>query len=263
MRNRAVLSKIPYEEEVHLKTREEILRLSYSGRLVATILEELKSAVRPGVTTDLIEKLCNSRVEHHSKRWTIEKFPEFPSYLSISVNEVAAHGSPGAYMLRTGDIVTLDLVLRVNGWYGDAAITVPVGISTPAHAQLIRSARTATLRGIKMAKAGARIGDIGAEIEAVAKKFGCNIIENLIGHGIGRELHEGPAVFSNGELGVGAPIVPGMVFTVEPVLTNGTGEIYIEEGKTAYRTVDQGSTAVFEHTIAVLSDQTLVLTKVY
>ena len=261
MKNRAVLSKIPYEEEVHLKTREEILRLSYSGRLVATILEELKSAVRPGVTTDLIEKLCNSRVEHYSKRWTIEKFPEFPTYLSISVNEVAAHGSPGAYMLRTGDIVTLDLVLRVNGWYGDAAITVPVGISTPAHAQLIRSARTATLRGIKMAKAGARIGDIGAEIEAVAKKFGCNIIENLIGHGIGRELHEGPAVFSNGELGVGAPIVPGMVFTVEPVLTNGTGKI-IEDEKTAYRTVDQVSTAVFEHTIAVLSDRTLILTEV-
>jgi len=261
MRNRAVLSKIPYEEEVQLKTREEILRLSYSGRLVATILEELKSTVRPGLTTEVIERFCNSRVEHYSNRWTIEKFPEFPTYLSISVNEVAAHGSPGAYMLRTGDIVTLDLVLRVNGWYGDAAITVPVGVSTPANAQLIRTARTATVRGIEKAKAGARIGDIGAEIEAVAKQFGYNIIENLIGHGIGRELHEGPAVFSNGELGVGAPIVPGMVFTIEPVLTNGTGEIYSEDGKSAYRTVDMGSTAVFEHTIAVLSDRTLVLTK--
>jgi len=262
MRNRAVLSKIPYEEDVQLKTKEEILRLSYSGRLVATILEELESAVRPGVTTDVIERLCNSRVEYYSNRWSIEKFPEFPTYLSISVNEIAAHGTPGNYMLRTGDIVTLDLVLRVNGWYGDAAITVPVGVSTPTHAQLIRGARMATLCGIEKAKAGARIGDIGAEIGAVAKKFGCNIIENLIGHGIGRELHEGPAVFSSGELGVGAPIVPGMVFTIEPVLTNGTGEIYHEDGKSAYRTVDQGSTAVFEHTIAVLSDRTLVLTKV-
>lgn len=262
MGNRAVLSKIPYEEEVQLKTREEILRLSYSGRLVATILEELKSAVRPGLTTDVIERLCNSRVEHYSNRWTIEKFPEFPTYLSISVNEVAAHGAPGTYMLRTGDIVTLDLVLRVNGWYGDAAITVPVGVSTPSHAQLIRTARRATLRGIEKAKAGARIGDIGAEIGAVAKQFGCTVIENLIGHGIGRDLHEGPAVFSNGELGVGAPIVPGMVFTVEPVLTSGTGEIYNEDGTTAYKTVDHGSTAVFEHTIAVLSDRTIVLTTI-
>src|SRR6056297_4291470 len=261
MRNRAVLSKIPYEEDVRLKTREEILRLSYSGRLVATILEELESAVRPGVTTEVIERLCNNRVEHYSNRWTIEKFPEFPTYLSISVNEVAAHGSPGAYMLRTGDIVTLDLVLRVNGWYGDAAITVPVGVSTPANAQLIRTARTATVRGIEKAKAGARIGDIGAEIEAVAKKFGCNVIENLIGHGIGRELHEGPAVFSSGELGVGAPIVPGMVFTVEPVLTTGDGRIYATEGNTGYQTKDKMCTAVFEHTPENLGGRPIILTK--
>ncbi len=261
MNNRAVLYKRPYEEEVQLKTKEEILRISQGAHVVARILKELEPAVRPGTTTDHLELLCRRRVEYYSSKWTIKRFPDFPTYLSISVNEIAAHGSPGSYMLRTGDIVTLDLVLQVNGWYGDAAITVPVGMVTPEHAQLIRAARTATARGVARAQAGGRIGDIGAEIEAVAAKCGCRVIENLIGHGIGRNLHEGPAVFSNGELGVGAPIVPGMVFTVEPVLTTGDGNIFAEEGELEYRTRDNCRTAVFEHTVAVLADRTLVLTK--
>lgn len=261
MGNRAVLSKRPYEEEVVLKTKEEVMRLSRAGRIVAGILKELKPAVRPGVTTDSLELLCKERIDFHSKKWTIDRYPDFPTYLSISVNDTAAHGAPGGYKLHTGDIVTLDLVLRVNGWYGDAAVTVPVGAVKPEHAALIRAAELATSRGIVKARAGARIGDIGAEIDAVAKGCGCGVIENLIGHGIGRTLHEGPAVYSNGELGVGAPIVPGMVFTVEPVLTTGDGLIFSKKGETAYQTIDKMCTAVFEHTIAVLSDRTLILTK--
>ncbi len=261
MNNRAVLYKRPYGEEVLLKTKEEILRSSQAGRLVARILKELEPAVRPGTSTAHIESLCSRRIELYSSKWTIERFPDFPTFLSISVNDVAAHGSPNAYMLRTGDIVTLDLVLKVNGWYGDAAVTLPVGVVTPEHAKLIRAARSATARGITRARAGGRIGDIGAEIQAAASECGCRVIENLIGHGIGRGLHEGPAVFSSGELGVGAPIVPGMVFTVEPVLTNGDGRIFSEQGSLEYKTSDNSRTAVFEHTVAVLSDRTLVLTK--
>ncbi len=261
MGNRTVLSKRPYEEEVLLKTKEEVMRLSRAGGIVAGILKDLKPAVRPGITTASLEILCKKRIEFHSKKWTIDRYPDFPTYLSISVNDTAAHGAPGEYTLRTGDIVTLDLVLRVNGWYGDAAVTVPVGAVKPEHAALIRAAGLATSRGIEKARAGARIGDIGAEINAVAKEYGCGVIENLIGHGIGRTLHEGPAVFSSGELGVGAPIVPGMVFTVEPVLTTGDGRIYATEGNTGYQTKDKMCTAVFEHTLAVLSDRTLILTK--
>jgi methionyl aminopeptidase len=260
MNHRRVINKRPYEEEVQLKTKEEILRLSRAGHVVARILKELESAVRPGTTTGSIEALCCQRVVHYSRKWKIERFPEFPTFLSISVNDIAAHGSPGEYMLRTGDLVTLDLVLRVNGWYGDSATTVPVGMVTPEHAQLIRAARCATTSGIAQAKAGGRIGDIGAEIAAVAGSNGCNVIENLIGHGIGRNLHEGPAVYSSGELGVGAPIVPGMVFTIEPVLTTGYGRISAVAGQPAYRTDDHCRTALFEHTVAVLSDRTLVLT---
>lgn len=236
------------------------MRLSRAGHVVARILKELERAVRPGTATATLEALCCRRVQHYSRKWKIERFSEFPTFLSISVNEIAAHGVPGEYMLRTGDLVTLDLVLRVNGWYGDAATTVPVGMVTPEHAQLVRAARHATARGIARAKAGGRIGDIGAEIEAAAGSCGYTVIENLIGHGIGRTLHEGPAVFSNGELGVGAPIVPGMVFTIEPVLTTGDGRITAEAGQPAYRTEDHCRTALFEHTVAVLSDRTLVLT---
>ncbi len=261
MNNHPVLSKRPYEEEVQLKTKDEIMQLSLAGRLVGTILKKLRQAVCAGLSTGSIEKICEKKIEAYSQKWSIKKFPDFPTYLSISVNDTAAHGEPDEYKLHTGDIVTLDLVLDVNGWYGDAAITVPVGAVTPAHAELIRAAEQATLGGIAKARAGGRIGDIGAEIEKIARKSGCAVIENLIGHGIGRDLHEGPAVFSNGELDVGAPIVPGMVFTIEPVLTRGSGKIYAQENGHAYKTEDRKCTAVFEHTVAVLSDKTLILTK--
>lgn len=229
--------------------------------MVADVLREVAKYVRPGVSTDTLEKICERRLQVRRKSVKIEKFPDFPDYLSISVNDTAVHGLPCERKLGNGDIVTLDLVLKVNGWYGDAALSLPVGTVAPRHARLIEAARKASLAGIEMVRAGGRIGDVAAAVEASAAASGVNLFEGLVGHGVGQELHEGPTVFVKGEAGVGQPIVPGMVFTIEPVVTFGNPGYYTADDGFSLITEDGEYTAVFEHTVAVFSDRTEILTR--
>ena len=259
--SRSFLYPYPGREEISLKTRAEIVRLQSSGATVAAVLRDVSRYVRPGVSTETLERICIRRITTHRKRVKIEKFPDFPTFLSISVNETAVHGLPNGRILGNGDIVTLDLVLKVNGWYGDAAITVPVGTIAPEHARLIEAARSATREGIRKARAGGRIGDIAAAIQASTERNGVRLFEGLVGHGVGHVLHEGPTVFVKGEAGIGQPIVPGMVFTVEPVVTFGDPGYYIDEDGFSLKTKDGDFTAVFEHTVAIFSDRTEILTQ--
>lgn len=257
-----LLSKVPYEEGVVLKTKRDLKRLSYSGRCVGATLSRVSSEIKAGVSTNYLEEVCRAYLSRECGESRVEKVEDFPTYLSVSVNDVAVHGVPSSYLLRGGDVVTIDLAVRIDGWYGDAAVTVPVGTASPDTMRLIKAARKATDSGIASISAGGRFGDIAAGIGCVADRAGYRIIENLAGHGVGEKLHEAPTVLQQGEEGVGAPIVPGMVFTVEPVLT--AGEPVVVESADGYGLVtrDGERTALFEHTVAVTSEGVHVLTDV-
>lgn len=235
--------------------------LGTAGSIVAKILHDISTVVQPGIRTSTLEKVCAERVAFYGKEHSITKYPDFPTHLSVSVNATAVHGVPDMRLLRNGDIVTLDLVLLVDGWYGDSALTVPVGTIDPVHGRLIDAAMAATRAGIASAKAGNRIGDIGSAVQRIAQEYGAEVFEALVGHGIGRGLHEGPVVFMKGEADVGQPIVPGMVFTIEPVLTKGRPSYYSDKDGHSLKTEDGEYTAMFEHMVAVLADRTVVLTE--
>ncbi|HDQ13903.1 MAG TPA: type I methionyl aminopeptidase [Sediminispirochaeta sp.] len=249
-----------YKEEVVLKTKGEILRLERAGGLAARVLQFLSSYVRPGMNGLLLEKICRRRIEALAHLGRIEKFPDFPSFLSVSINDTVVHGVPNDRPFRGGDLVTLDLVLSLDGWYGDTAITIPVGTLSPPHARLLHTAKRACYAGITAARAGRRFGDIGAAVEKCARDEGLTVFECFAGHGVGRELHEGPTVYMRGEYQVGRPIVPGMVFSVEPVFGFGCQEYYVGEDGHSLKSKDASYTALFEHTVAILSDRTVVLT---
>ena len=255
------ISKVPYDDGVVLKTRFDLEKLSEAGRCVARTLAVAAAEVKPGVPASYLEEVCKGFLEKEYGERVLETPEDFPHFISISENEVAVHGVPSSRRLRGGDIVTLDVALRLDGWFGDAAVTVPVGTIAPAKMRLIEHAKSATEAGIAAVKAGGRLGDIGAAITTELGPCECRVIENLAGHGVGQELHEAPTVLHSGESSIGQPIVPGMVFTVEPVLTAGDPIVVKESGGPAMRTRDGEVTALFEHTIAVTSDGVWKLTE--
>ena len=197
---------------VPLKMKTEVLRIRKACDLTVKIMIELKDIVKPGIETREISDLCSKLLTKYGGDAGLFGFMGFPAPICISVNHVAAHGVPNAYVLKNGDIVTLDLTAGVGGWFGDHAVTLPVGEISAEKEKLIKAARNATAAGIRAAKAGCRMGDIGGAIEKSAADSGYTILQNFIGHGIGRAIHEEPAVLHCGESGTGRPVVPGMVF---------------------------------------------------
>ena len=184
----------------------------------------------------------------------------FPGCICTSVNNVAAHGIPTNRELEAGDILSIDITVSVDGWHGDAAWTFIVGEGSPDGRRLTRVAWSASLAGIRMAVAGNRIGDVGAAIQESARRFGCSVIEDYVGHGIGRAMHEDPMALNFGTADTGIRIVPGMVFTVEPMLNLGGREVHVSSDGWTLVTTDGSLSAQSEHTVAVFRDYTEVLT---
>lgn len=184
----------------------------------------------------------------------------YPAAICASVNNVAAHGIPGSYELRRGDIVSVDISARIEGWHGDGAWTYVVGEASPDSRRLLKAAWQATMEGIRAARAGSRLGDVGAAIHSAAQRYGCSILDKFVGHGIGVDLHEEPMVLNFGRRGTGPPIVPGMVITIEPIVCLGRPEAHVLGDGWSIVTDDSSPCAQFEHTIAVFSDRTEVLT---
>ena len=245
---------------VPLKLKAEVGRMKKAGELTAGILEHLKEMTKPGITTMKLAEICMNMIKKNGAEPGLLGFKGFPAPVCISVNHVAAHGVPNDYILQNGDIVTLDLTAGLNGWYSDCAVTVEVGCVSDEKKRLIESAARATAAGIEAAKAGCRMGDIGFAINRSAENDGYTVLKNFIGHGIGRNIHEEPAVLHCGEPGTGRPVVPGMVFTIEPILTLGADKVETLADGWSVITKDRMPCAQFEHTIAILSDHTAILT---
>jgi methionyl aminopeptidase len=246
--------------EISLKTSVDVARIRRASRVAERCLRYLAPCVRPGISTLELDNLASTFLEETGALSALRGYKGFPGCICTSVNNVAAHGIPTNRELENGDVLSIDITVNVNGWHGDAAWTFLVGEGTPDSRRLLRAAWTASLSGIRAAVAGSRIGDVGAAIQEAARKYGCTVIEDYVGHGIGRAMHEDPMVLNFGTADTGLRIVPGMVFTVEPMLNLGRRDVHVSSDGWTLVTSDGSLSAQFEHTVAVFRDYTEVLT---
>lgn len=247
------------EPEIPLKTSADVSRVRVSARLLGRILSDLSKLVVEGKSVADIAAYCETRLSKAGAEASQRRMG-FPAAACVSVNNVAAHGIPGPRHLEAGDLVTVDISTRLQGWAADAAWTYLVGSGSADALRVLRAAWSTTKAGVAACRAGRRLGDVGAVIEHTAARHGCSVVREFTGHGIGEKLHEAPAVPNTGTPHTGTPIVPGMVLTIEPVVSLGTGEVTRLDDGWTYVSRDGALTAQFEQTVAVFSDRTEVLT---
>jgi len=231
-----------------------------AGRIVGRILEELRLLVRPGVSTAELDLECARRLERHGARSAPRLFYGFPGAVCISVNDEAVHGIPGARVIRAGDLVKLDLTIEKNGYVADAAITVPVAPVSDLDRRLADCAESAFHLALPLLRAGTRIRDIGAAIEGEARRHGFAVIPELTGHGVGRAIHEEPAIPNYPDERDRRILTDGLVIAVEPILTTGTGEVVEDADGWTVRTADGAPAVHFEHTVLVTRQRPILLT---
>jgi methionyl aminopeptidase len=234
-----------------LKTPEEIEIIARASRLVAETLQFLKPHVRPGVTTDELDRLAEEFIRSRGGRPAFKGYRSYPKTLCISVNDQVVHGIPSKRVLKEGDIVGLDLGTIVDGFYGDAAMTLPVGKIDPKAAELLRVTEAALYAGIEQAVVGNRLSDISHAVQERAESSGFSVVTDFVGHGIGRQLHEEPQVPNYGKPGQGPRLQAGMVLAIEPMVNMGASEVRVLEDQWTAVTKDGSLSAHFEHTIAI------------
>jgi methionyl aminopeptidase len=248
------------------KSRREIDKMRTAGRLVAEVLALVESELKPGITTGHLDQLAERHIRAAGATPSFKGYGDrrnpFPGSLCISIDDEVVHGIPGGRPIREGQIVSVDAGAIVDGWHGDAARTFVVGQPTPEVARLVETTRLAMMAGIGAAVPGARIGDISAAIEDVAKPRGYGIVRQFVGHGIGTEMHQDPQV-PNYRVGPkGMELVSGICLAIEPMLTLGGYEVGIRPDGWTVVTRDGSLAAHFEHTIAVTDDGPEILTTV-
>ena len=248
------------EKDIPLKTTLEVARQKKACAAAGRALARLSEEIQAGQSTRDIDDICRELILREGAKPSMKGYRGYPRYTCTSVNHVAAHGIPGDYLLADGDLITVDLTTEADGWHGDSAWTYAIGEVSADSRRLIRAAWTTTVQAIKTARAGVRMGDIGSAIETTARRFGCRVLDSFVGHGIGRDMHEEPMVLNSGEPGTGIPVVPGMVITIEPILSLGLPDVHLLADGWTVVTNDASRCAQFEHTIAIFSNRTEVLT---
>jgi methionyl aminopeptidase len=242
------------------KSPTEIEKMRAANQLVARVLQRLREAVAPGVTTQDLDLMAEQQVRAAGAEPAFKGYRGFPATVCASVNEEVVHGIPSKRKLRPGDIVSLDVGVRLDGYYGDCAVTVPVGEITPEAAGLLAATQESLLRAIGQVKVGARVSDIGHAVQAYVEAHGYSVVREFVGHGIGKALHEEPQIPNYGEPGRGPRLAEGMVLAIEPMVNMGKpGVKVLGDGWTAV-TRDGSLSAHFEHTVAVTRDGADVLT---
>jgi len=248
-------------DRIQVRTPDEIARIRAACVVVHEVLEELARAAQPGITTAELDRIACARARDHGAAPAFLGYHGYPASLCISVNEEVVHGIPSARRtLREGDIVGLDFGVVKEGFYGDAARTIPVGRVSPEALRLIAVARDALAAAVAAARPGGRIGDIGAAVQSFVEREGYSVVREFVGHGIGRRLHEPPHVPNFGRPGTGERIRPGMVLAIEPMVNAGGREVEtLDDGWTAV-TVDGSLSAHFEDTVAITENGPEILT---
>jgi methionyl aminopeptidase len=243
-----------------LKTREEIELMRISAQLVSKTLGMLAAEIRPGITTMYLDRLAENFIRDHKAKPGFLGLYDFPNTLCISVNEMVVHGIPNNKPLIEGDIVSIDCGVLLNGFYGDQAYTFPVGDIKPEVNQLLEVTKRSLYLGIEQLVAGNRIGDVSHAIQSYTEKHGYGVVRELVGHGLGRKMHESPEVPNYGRKGSGPMIKNGLVVAIEPMINLGTRRVkQLKDGWTIV-TQDSKPSAHYEHNVAVIDGKPEILT---
>ena len=246
---------------ISIKTPREIELMRVAGEIVGDTHKHLIPYLKEGITTKKIDSLAREYIISRGATPSCYHYDGYPGNICISVNDEVVHGIPGNRKLKNGDIVTLDICACYKGYHGDSAWTYPIGKISEEKQYLLEHTEKALFEGLKEVKSGARIGDIGASVQKYAESHNLGVVKELVGHGIGNNLHEDPDVPNYGKKGTGPLLKEGMVIAVEPMLNLGTADIYLLDDDWTVVTADQEPSAHFEHTVLITKDGYEILTK--
>ncbi|MBC7922199.1 MAG: type I methionyl aminopeptidase [Ferruginibacter sp.] len=245
---------------VYLKTDEEIELIRLSGLVLGKAHAEVAKLIGPGVKTAQLDRCAEEYIRDHGGVPSFKGFNAFPGSLCISVREQVVHGIPGDYELREGDIVSIDGGVLLNNFHSDSAYTYAVGKVSERVEELLKVTKASLYEGIAKATSGTRLGDVGFAIQQHVQRHGFSVVRELVGHGIGRSLHEEPEVPNFGKRGQGVKLEPGMVIAIEPMINLGTRNVLQEKDGWTIRTADRKPSAHFEHTVAIRTGGPQILT---
>jgi methionyl aminopeptidase len=245
---------------IHYKTFDEVQLIKEGAQILGKAHAEVAKNIKVGVKTSYLDKIAEEYIRDHQSVPSFKGYNGFPASLCISVNEVVVHGFPSDYILKDGDIISVDCGVFHQGFHSDSAYTYPVGEVSPEVLSLLKTTKESLYLGIEQAVFGNRVGDIGYAIQKFVEAKGYTVVRELVGHGLGKNLHESPEVPNYGKRGSGPLLKSGLVIAIEPMINLGTRNIVQERDGWTIRTADRKNSAHYEHTIAIFEDRTEVLT---
>jgi methionyl aminopeptidase len=243
------------------KSAAEVAKIDAAGSILAECLEMLAAKAQPGVSTAELDRLAEGCIRRRGGVPTFLGYRGFPGSICASPNEMVVHGIPGAYRIAAGDVMSLDVGVTLDGYVADSAVTLPMGAVDAEARRLLEVTAGALEAGLAECREGRRLGDISHAVQEVVEAAGFSVVRSLVGHGVGREMHEDPQIPNYGDPGRGPRLEQGMVFAIEPMVNAGGHEVYVAEDGWAISTVDGSLSAHFEHTVAVGRDGPRVLTR--
>ena len=242
------------------KTPEEIDRIAAAGSILARCLKLMKSKARAGVTTADLDDAAERFIRSQGAEPAFKGYRGFPGSICASPNSMVVHGIPGSYKLKRGDILSIDVGVVYEGWVADAAVTLPIGSVTPIASKLLKVTREALFEAVEACRVGNRLGDVSFAVQKHVETNGFSVIRSLVGHGIGRDMHEDPQIPNFGKPGTGPELEDGMVFAVEPMVNAGTHPIRMASDNWSVYSQDGSLAAHFEHTVAITAEGPRILT---
>ncbi len=242
------------------KSSDDIEAIAAAGRILVRCLSLLRGKARPGVTTADLDEAAERFIRSQDAEPAFKGYRGFPGSVCASPNSMIVHGIPGAYTLRRGDILSLDVGVVHGGWVADAAVTLPIGPVTPIASRLLSTTRAALFDAVEQCRAGKRLGDVSQAVQSRVEGDGFSVVRALVGHGIGRDMHEDPQIPNYGEAGTGVELAEGMVFAVEPMVNAGKHGIRMGGDTWAVYSEDGSLAAHFEHTVAITAEGPRILT---
>jgi methionyl aminopeptidase len=242
------------------KSPEEIEQMAASGAILARCLQMLRSKARAGVTTSDLDDAAERFIRSQGAEPAFKGYRGFPGSICSSPNSMIVHGIPGSYKLQRGDIISIDVGVVLDGWVSDAAVTVPIGPVSPIATRLMQTTRESLFEAVEQARPGNHLGDISAAVQRKVESDGLAVVRSLVGHGVGREMHEDPQIPNHGEPGTGPELEEGMVLAIEPMTTAGEDGIRVGSDNWSVYTADGSLACHFEHTVAVTAEGPRILT---